>query len=427
MWPWKPKICAIVDAYSSGNLLARAFRKRGFRSVHIQSSPGILPIDRHSYRPQDFIGTIVHKGDLGRTLEEIRAYHPSILIPGAEGGVEFADRLSQELGMATNGTSLSAARRDKYLMTRAVQSHGLRSAPSFSSADLGKILAWIEKNSGYPVVVKPQKSAGTDHVTLCRSQEEVKEAFDGLIGKQDRLGHINHEVLVQFFLKGDEYIVNTVSTGGRHFVTDIWRSRKARANGRDFVYDNVELLDPEGTAHPDLEKYVFGVLDALGIKHGPAHSEVMVTSEGPVLLEVGARLCGGNVHQLSAECLGVDQVTATCDAYIDPEKLIRTGQTPRRLRKHARIVSLISNEEGGVSSIPGLEKVRRLKSFHGSYMALKANEELEKTVDIFTCPGDIALVHEDAQVVIDDYRRIRDLEKSGFYEFKSALSRTAGS
>jgi len=29
-------------------------------------------------------------------------------------------------------------------------------------------------------------------------------------------------VVVQEYLEGDEYIVNTVSREGKHFVTDIW-------------------------------------------------------------------------------------------------------------------------------------------------------------------------------------------------------------
>ena len=62
--------------------------------------------------------------------------------------------------MATNGTTLSAARRDKYIMTRAVQSHGLRAVSSFSSADLGKIVKEVLENLHAAIIEKKGEKLG---------------------------------------------------------------------------------------------------------------------------------------------------------------------------------------------------------------------------------------------------------------------------
>ena len=43
-----------------------------------------------------------------------------------------------------------------------------------------------------------------------------------------------------------------------------------------------------------LVPYTFGVLDALGIKHGPSHGEVMLTNTGPCLVEMNCRTHGGD-------------------------------------------------------------------------------------------------------------------------------------
>jgi hypothetical protein len=47
------------------------------------------------------------------------------VIPGAETGVELADQLSSRLGLRTNGTAKSIARRNKYYMGETVRATGI--------------------------------------------------------------------------------------------------------------------------------------------------------------------------------------------------------------------------------------------------------------------------------------------------------------
>lgn len=49
------------------------------------------------------------------------------LLPGAETGVELADRLSFRMGLKSNGEEGSLARRNKYLMGEAVRNAGVSS------------------------------------------------------------------------------------------------------------------------------------------------------------------------------------------------------------------------------------------------------------------------------------------------------------
>ena len=49
----------------------------------------------------------------------------------------------------------------------------------------------------FEAIVKPVESAGSDDVTLCRSIEEVREAFGNIMGKTNGLGQVNEAVLVQ--------------------------------------------------------------------------------------------------------------------------------------------------------------------------------------------------------------------------------------
>ncbi len=67
-------------------------------------------------------------------------------------------------------------------------------------------------------MVKPVESAGSDDVFLCESKEDVKTAFERINGKINGLGQKNDAVLVQEFLDGTEYVVDSVSLDGTRKV-----------------------------------------------------------------------------------------------------------------------------------------------------------------------------------------------------------------
>ena len=53
-----------------------------------------------------------------------------------------------------------------------------------------------------------------------------------------------------------------------------------------------------------INAYIFSVLDAVGFNCGAAHVEIMVTDEGPQLIEVNPRLVGAKIARLSSHGLG---------------------------------------------------------------------------------------------------------------------------
>ncbi len=65
-------------------------------------------------------------------------------------------------------------------------------------------------------VVKPVEGAGSDGVSICDSADEVRAAFARLEGTKNVLGITCYQVLLQEYLKGDEYVVDTVSRNGVH-------------------------------------------------------------------------------------------------------------------------------------------------------------------------------------------------------------------
>ena len=101
-------------------------------------------------------------------------------------------------------------------------------------------------------------------------------------------------VLCQEFLKGTEYVVDHVSRDGVHKTCMIWVYDKRVANGANFVYFGMKPVDPSTPLASILINYTRRVLDAMQILHGPSHGEVMMTEDGPCLVEMNCRAHGGD-------------------------------------------------------------------------------------------------------------------------------------
>jgi biotin carboxylase len=292
------KFIIIVDAYGPAKNYIPYFNQKGVNCIHMQST--IEPISALSqFTPSDYVLNIIHENNIDDTLKKIKHAEKDLngkvvgVIAGIEPGVILADLLSERMQLISNGTHLSSARRDKYLMADELHKKGVVVPDFFKSNKIDDVISWVEKRNTFPVVVKPLNSAGSDGVYICESIQDVINAFNYNIDKNNILGKMNEYVLVQSFLKGREYIVNTVSCSGHHFISDMWISTKKLLDGHGFIYDKEEIISPDTDVARQITSYCYSVLDALDIKFGPAHIELMMTDTGPILIEIGARMGGG--------------------------------------------------------------------------------------------------------------------------------------
>lgn len=414
----RKKVCAIVDAYSSGSLFAEKLGKLGYECIHIQAAPEITPVFSGSFRPYDFIDNIIHDGDLESTLEKLQRYDPVSLFAGAETGVELADHLSDALRLASNGKDFSEIKRNKYLMHEILREKGLTSIKQIKSSNVKEIAEWCKKTNEWPLVVKPINSAGGDNVRLCNTFEDIEAYCGTILNRKNQMGFLNKEVVVQSYLKGVEYTVDTATCEGVHFVTDIWRVKRNVTEGCGIVEDSMELISPESEEVSALTEYVFKVLEAFHIKYGPAHIEVILNTENgqPNLIELGGRIQGGYMPLLNEKCLEYNQIDMGLFSYLLPGKFKRIASNPYRIVRHGMVVCLISDIEGILKGYKNLNIIRNLDSFFRFYFNVGIGESIKKTTDLFSSPGGIELAHTDKSVLQRELDAIRDIEKEGLFE-----------
>lgn len=406
---------AIVDAYSTGTRLAGMFAEHGWRSLHVQTAPEVPSPYRAGFRPQDFMENLIFDGDLAGLGSVLRKHGVDLVVAGAETGVILQDKLNAQLNLPGNPLATSTARRDKYDMQERLKAKGLAHIPQIKSTDAQDLIDFAETRAGWPMVVKPVNSAGGDGVSFCNGPEDVRSAVARMLGAQNIMGLRNGELVGQKMLKGDEHVVNAVLRDGQCFISEIWRIHKSVIAGGHIIYDYGELLDAEGPIQAALSAYMLAVVAALDFKQGAAHAEIMLTADGPVLIEIGARLAGAVSHATTHGALGYSHPSLLVESLCCPDVFQARLGKPYAKRAHANFVSLISHQDGVISDTPGYQQAARLPSFVEAINPRKAGDAITPTIDLFTSPGLIYLRHPDAGQIDTDRAAIRSMERNGFF------------
>lgn len=418
----------IVDGYSTGREFLRELLDREVECLHLRSTREIPDEVVRGFDPRPYDGDLGYLGTVPAATEALGPLRPDLVVAGSEWGVTFAERVAGRLGLPTNRPETIAARRDKFEMIEAARCAGLHVAAQAAVASAAEARAFAEAHGRWPVVVKPLASAGSDGVTVCRSPADIDDAFARALGRRNFMGCLNSRLLVQSFLPGPQFIVNTVSWGGRHHVSDIWSMSVQVADG-DVVPSGIHLYDPETERGRALMAYTRRVLGALGIENGAAHTELKWTPEGPALIETGARLMGAAMDAPSYAAAGMRTQAAIFAAVLGEcrhhrEAIFEAGRY--RVGRHMSKILFNFSRDGVVASTDGLRRLEALPSFHRHYRALRRGERVWRTADWLACGGVIYLVHDDPGQIAADIETIRFWEAAGaLYAIEARASAAA--
>ncbi|MYZ08498.1 hypothetical protein GT028_14130 [Streptomyces sp. SID2999] len=406
---------AVVDGHSTGRALVSALRERGAACVHVQSSPEMSAYFTRGFRAEDYETLFDGTAAPDVLAARLTALGVDRVVAGTESGVILADTLTHLMGLPGNRHDTLTARRDKREMAAAAAAAGVAVPRGESFTDAMAAMDWYTGNRLVEAVVKPPSSAGTDNVRFCRTRDEVLLACKTVLASENLYGEPNTAALVQERVHGVEYYANSVSHDGLHRVAELWRYTKRAGSAGYPVYDYEEPVPVDSAEAGVLRRFVGEALDALGIVSGAAHTEVMMTARGPVLIESGARLGGGTAPAVVERCAGTSQTRLLAETLLDPCRLRDFDDTAVRWRGAVRNVALINSRPGTVGSLDWTARLEELPTLVHLTHGAVVGEHLGETADLISSPGYVYLADEDPRAIERDYRTLRALEDEGLY------------
>ncbi|WP_107310651.1 ATP-grasp domain-containing protein [Burkholderia metallica] len=410
-------VIVIVGGLSSGRFIAPVFNGLGYNCVHVCIRSAIEhPILKPTFNPPDYVENHVleSEDEAGAFVQKMRGRRVKAVIAGSEPCVLLADKLGEMLDTPRNLSALSTARRSKFLMHETLRRNGLRSAEQLLSDDLQEIYAFHERIGG-KIVLKPEAGANTDSVYYGNTRAEIAQAVDRILGAKcfyDDFNAINAKVLVQEYLSGKQYLVNTLSSDGHHYVCDAWG--EVRENDDAPSNDShADLVHSDCEDHRALADYASRACDALGIRYGAAHFEIRMTEQGPCLVEVGARMSGNVDFAVLHDIHSLTQLSLLPDALLDPQSFLARVRAARPGSKSARKVYLSSDTTGDVLRDPDLRLFTDIETVRSVLFRVAKGDRLYKTdrSQGHARPGQLYMVADTPAEIERDYPGVRRAER----------------
>jgi hypothetical protein len=396
----------IVDPLSSGIELAPTFKARGVPSIAVTLTNEEWPEFGSKMKISDFINVFPDQPGLE---DLIRKYDPIAIIPGTEEGIPLAERLTAILTPhLANDPEKSRHRSHKSLMQKALQDAGVPALKTLHTGLENEADAWIKESGlqGMPLIIKPPNSSGSEMVFHIAAGGDWKKAFHHILSEPSVIsGKKSDTVVLQEQAIGTEYAVGTVSAHGRHYLAHLIKYNKTSSGERKTVYDHVEFVPYRKELLGDLFEYAQKSLDALGVRWGATHTEIMVTKDGPRLIETSTRMIGGPVVGFARVATGSSQADKLVEIYVDGD--VQTKDFV--FKKTVVPVFLRAFNEGIASNLEVLDAASHLPTLLHKYLWIKNGDRVPQTIDYLTSIGIIALAGERDAIFLD-YQKIRVME-----------------
>lgn len=183
----------------------------------------------------------------------------------------------------------------------------------------------------HPLIMKPADSSGSRGVTLVESDEGMDSAFEYALSSS-RSGR----VIVQEYMRGPEVSVEGLCFGDERTIVAI--TDKITTGAPSFVeLGHSQPSQFSGEQRRQIEELVHQALEALELEDCAFHAEIIVTADGPKLVEIGARLGGDFItSHLVPMSTGVDMIAGLIDIAVgtrpDTAQRLRRGSAVRFLK-----------------------------------------------------------------------------------------------
>ena len=242
-----------------------------------------------------------------------------IVSPGADWPVGIAARVAERIGLthpidARTGTLATSKARQREAFAAAGVPHARALDPR-------------DPELRFPCIVKAPDRQGQRGLTLVRQRGELEAALGTALG-ESRTG----AVLVEEHVEGPEVTVNAVSVEGELVALTVTDRLTAEAPAF-----GVALAHVWPTVHDPgpVVAAARAAVEAVGIRNGPSYTQLRIGPDGPVVMEVAARLGGGHDAELCHVATGVD-LNGLAVRFAVGEAVSTSDLTPHQARSRVR-------------------------------------------------------------------------------------------
>lgn len=232
-------------------------------------------------------------------VDRLHASHPvDGIIVTYERFIMPAAKIAEHLGLPGLPLDAAEACTDKFIMRQKFAMTAEKISPDFAIVNSEDDIRHFAASHAFPLILKAANLSKSLLVTKANTLDELVQAYQKTIDNIDRVyaryaPHTTPKLLVEEFMEGSAHSIDAfVDINGVPHVLDAVVDYQT---GHDIGYeDNFTYSRLLPTALPSETiariRHIAAIgCQALNMRNSPAHIEIIVTSEGPRIVEIGAR------------------------------------------------------------------------------------------------------------------------------------------
>lgn len=362
-------------------------KKMGLKVVAVDMNPNAI-----GFKEDEIIKEVISTIDIPAIVDAAKRNNvDGVLTLASDMPMRSVAAVAKEMGLVgiSDGTALKAT--NKAEMRRALFENGVP-IPRYLKVSSREEYDKATEQFHVPFIVKPADNSGSRgifKIGYWKDKKTISDAFDYC-----REYSRNGDMVVEEYMNGPEVSVETLSVDGDCHVIQI--TDKLTTGSPHFVeigHSQPTRLSEETADR--IRKIAKSANKAIGITNGPSHTEVIVTEEGPKIVEIGARLGGDCITtHLVPLSTGVNMVECCIRIALgekpDIEPKCSRGSAIRYFHQHAGIIK----------SIEGLEEAAEIHGIQQISVVHGAGEKITEITESGARMGFVIALGDDASAAI---------------------------
>ncbi|MGW1496588.1 glutathione synthetase [Streptomyces sp. NPDC002402] len=390
---------AVIAPAGAGDLYVSALARHGWNCVAVT-----LPGAPNTPCPSTpYVRRFAHTGSNRRTAARLGTLGVDAVLAGSRHGAELADWLADRLRLPGNHVATSDVRADLGWTAAALLHAGITAPRGIRTSRLAAALNWAAANRIPDLVLKHADAGRPASGHLCHSTDDIRAAWHHLQGGST----VPRPLVLQEHLAGPHYRIHTISAPGvdgttEHTITAIW----SQVRTSSFQLWRADLMRREGLLARALTLYTGRALTALGVRYGPAQSQLTyIPDRGPALLSVRTDPHAGFAADALRRAAGIDAIR-------DTALMLASGRSVHPVtarRPHVTEIALMPDRDGALDPTL-LTSLTTLPTIAATTPLIPGAR-----VTSGTTAGRLLLVADDRRAINLDHQVIRAVEALGLY------------
>ena len=252
--------------------------------------------------------------DYEKLDEAIKRYRPDgIMTLASDRPVPILAKLAEKHHFNAVCVDAAVCATNKLLMRMRFQNKGV-SIPKFVKINEFKELQDGLSLVGLPAILKPVDSSGSRGISYIDDTTNLKEAF-----YYSKASANSDVLLLEEYMLGREFSVESFTINNCTYICAV---TEKMTTGKPHFIETGHTIPAQITSeeHKAIEQLVLNAHRALGVNCGPSHTEIMLTKDGPKIVEIGLRMGGDCISSyLVPLATSIDLVGATIQQAVNDE------------------------------------------------------------------------------------------------------------